>query len=320
MANQRHLRLLKSGVDAWNQWRREHPETRPDLTYADLSGAELRAANLNRADMREANLIGADLSGANLRKANLGLASLVGVDLTGADLTEANLSTTTFHKANLTETDFSQAIIGWTIFGQVNLEVALGLESARHRGPSTIGVDTIYASNGCIPEAFLRGAGVPDNFIDKVCSLVDHTIEYPSCFVSFSTKDQAFAERLHAELQDKGVRCWFAPEDMNIGDKIWDRLDQSIRLHDKLLLVLSASSIGSEWVEDEVTSAFEEERRRGKTVLFPIRLDDAVFATDEPWARKVRQRHIGDFTCWKDHDVYKRAFDRLLRDLKGDSP
>ena len=59
-------------------------------------------------------------------------------------------------------------------------------------------------------------------------------------------------------------------------------LDQSIRLHDKLLLILSRHSIGSEWVEDEVTTAFEEERKRGKTVLFPVRLDNTVSAISYP--------------------------------------
>jgi hypothetical protein len=49
--------------------------------------------------------------------------------------------------------------------------------------------------------------------------------------VVVANKDQEFAERLHAELQAKGVRCWFSPEDMKIGDKIWDRLDQSIQLN-----------------------------------------------------------------------------------------
>ena len=36
----------------------------------------------------------------------------------------------------------------------------------------------------------------------------------------------------------------------------------------------------------------------------------------EPWTRKLRdQRHIGDFTRWKQHDAYKVALDRLIRDL-----
>ena len=36
------------------------------------------------------------------------------------------------------------------------------------------------------------------------------------------------------------------------------------------------------------------------------------------WAGNVkRQRHIGDFTEWKQHDAYQSAFDRLLRNLKA---
>jgi hypothetical protein len=36
------------------------------------------------------------------------------------------------------------------------------------------------------------------------------------------------------------------------------------------------------------------------------------------WAATIRrQRHIADFTRWKEHDVYQQAFDRLLRDLKA---
>ena len=88
---------------------------------------------------------------------------------------------------------------------------------------------------------------------------------------------------------------------MKIGAKILDTIDQAIRLRDKVLLVLSETSISSEWVEDEVTKAFAEERRRGGiTVLFPIRLDDALFGTNEAWALKLRDnRNIGDFRRWK---------------------
>ena len=150
-------------------------------------------------------------------------------------------------------------------------------------------------------------------------SLNGKTFEYYSCFISYSSKDQDFADRLYADLQNKGVRCWFAPEDMKIGDKIRDRIDQSIRIHDKLLLVLSEHSINSEWVEDEVEAAYEQERQRGKTVLFPIRLDSAVMDTDKAWVAKLRRsRHIGDFSQWKDHDAYQKAFDRLMRDLKAE--
>ena len=99
--------------------------------------------------------------------------------------------------------------------------------------------------------------------------------------------------------------------------KILDAIDEAIRLRDKVLLILSEGAIASDWVEGEVTRALDEERERGRPLLFPIRLDDAVLETKEAWARQLRgQRHIGDFTRWKEHDAYRSGLERLLRDLQ----
>ncbi|HEV2423412.1 MAG TPA: toll/interleukin-1 receptor domain-containing protein [Terriglobia bacterium] len=104
---------------------------------------------------------------------------------------------------------------------------------------------------------------------------------------------------MHADLQQAKVRCWFAPEDLKIGDKFRTRIDESIRLYDKLMVILTENSIASPWVEEEVEAALEKERKSGKTVLFPIRLDDAVIETDQAWAASLRRtRHIGDFRKW----------------------
>jgi len=147
-------------------------------------------------------------------------------------------------------------------------------------------------------------------------SLAAHPIEFYSCFISYSSKDDDFARRLHADLQQNGVRCWFAPEDLKIGDKFRTRIDESIRIYDKLMVILTEHSIGSTWVEEEVEAALEKERKSRTLVLFPIRLDDAVMDTDQAWAASLRRRrHIGDFRNWKDHDAFKKAFERLLRDL-----
>jgi hypothetical protein len=169
-----------------------------------------------------------------------------------------------------------------------------------------------------MPEVFLRGCRVPEDFIVYMRSLVGKAIEFYSCFISYSSKDDAFAQRLHADLQHEGVRCWFAPEDLKIGDKFRTRIDESIRIYDKVMVVLSENSIPSGWVEKEVETAFEREQREKKLVLFPIRLDDAVIETNQAWAADIRRvRHIGDFRAWKDHDQYQKSFERLLRDLKA---
>lgn len=138
-----------------------------------------------------------------------------------------------------------------------------------------------------------------------------------SCFISYSSKDQDLANRLYTDLKSRGVRCWFAPEDLKIGDKIRDRIDESIRQRDKLLLILSENSIASDWVEHEVESALEEERQSSRIALFPIRLDGAVMDSGKAWAALIRRtRHIGDFTGWKEEGSYQKALERLLRDLE----
>jgi hypothetical protein len=113
---------------------------------------------------------------------------------------------------------------------------------------------------------------------------------------------------------------------MKGGKKMHEQIDEAIRLHDKLLLILSEASMASEWVKTEIAKARKREVREQRRVLFPIRLVD--FEELQDWenfdvdigkdsAREVREYFIPDFSNWKDHDSYRTAFDRLLRDLKA---
>jgi hypothetical protein len=171
-----------------------------------------------------------------------------------------------------------------------------------------------------LPVVFLRGCGLPENLIEYLPSLLSQPIEFYSCFISYSTKDQEFADRLHADLQVKGVRCWSAPDDLKIGDRFRQRIDEAIRLHDKLLLILSKYSVESDCVREEVESRVEREHREKRNLLFPVSLDDAVMETDAAWAASIRrQRHIGDFKSRKDHDDYSKGLQRLLRDLRTEN-
>ncbi len=145
----------------------------------------------------------------------------------------------------------------------------------------------------------------------------DPTSQYHPCFISYSHKDDAFAQKLYADLKQHGVDCWIATENIKIGDKLRPTIDRSIRTQDKLLLILSGHSINSDWVEQEVEAAFEEESKHKKAKLFPVRLDETVMETEQAWAATIRRtRLIGDFSRWKDHDAYQQTFERLLRDLK----
>jgi hypothetical protein len=232
----------------------------------------------------------------------------IAVDLRGANLCGADLR----------NVKFDGTIFGDTNFGNTNLTDAKNLELCIHRRPSTVDHRTFLNSNN-LPIEFLRGCGLPDNIIEYYKSLLGMPLQFYSCFISYSHKDEDFTQRLYADLQDNGLRCWYSPEDIKIGDKIRLSIDVAIEKHEKLLLILSEYSINSQWVEQEVEKAFEQEREENRLVLFPIRLDNAVLKAKGGWASYLKNtRNIGDFSQWKDHSSYKKAFDRLLRDLKKD--
>lgn len=334
MANRRHLAWLKkgrltlAGVDLRGA----------DLTRVDLSCVDLRKASLIGADLRRAfgsftDLREADLTGANLARVHLRFANLCRVDLQGADLQEANLYGVDLQLANLsgaklTGAKFIGPKMGGTILGNVDLSTVHALETVEHQGPSTISTDTLYRSRGQIPEVFLRGAGVPEDIITHVRILVGRPFEFYSCFISYSSKDEEFAKRLYADLNKRGVSCWFAPEDIHGGRKLEEQIDQAIRFYERLLLILSSYSMNSEWVKTEIAKARNRELQEKRQVLFPVRLVsyEAIRGwecfdadTGKDSAREIREYFIPDFSNWKKHEAYQVAFHQLLRGLKPDT-
>jgi tetratricopeptide (TPR) repeat protein len=148
-----------------------------------------------------------------------------------------------------------------------------------------------------------------------------------SCFISYSTKDQDFAERLHSDLDKNGIRCWFAPHDIQAGKKLHEQIDAAIRTHDRLLLILSEHSMNSRWVGTEIGRARQRESDENRRVLFPLAIVPyqrirtwSLFDPDtgDDSAREIRGYFVPDFSNWRDTPAYEEAFQRLVRDLQAE--
>lgn len=236
---------------------------------------------------------------------------------------------TSLQKCFLRTADLSRAFCALTNFISLDLSEAGGLDSVIHEAPSTVGIDTLFHSKGNIPESFLRGCGVPESLIQSLPLIFNSAepIQFYSCFISYSHKDEEFAKRLHSRMRDHGLRVWFAPEDAEGGKKLHEQIDEAIRIYDKLLLVLSPESMNSPWVETEIRKARKAELAEKRRKLFPIRLVD--FRTIRDWecfdadsgkdlAVEIREYFVPDFSKWNDHDSFEAAWTRLLKDLKAD--
>jgi uncharacterized protein YjbI with pentapeptide repeats len=329
------LLIVRESVSGWTSASiRGRPES---LRGMDLKSFNFSQVDFSRTDLRGTSLSGADLSFANLDEANLTRANLrstvfrrswgaslqrqitifQGTTLTRTILTEADLYAADLSKADLTKARFSE-----TLIVDCNLAGARGLESCVHNGPSTIDYRTIVKSRP-LPRSFLQGCGLTDELIE----VLNHVKDFYSCFISYSTADQEFANHLYTDLQDKGVRCWFAPHNIQGGKKIPEQIDEAIRIYDRLLLILSDASMASEWVKTEIANARQRELLEKRQMLFPIGLvpydrvkDWKAFDADtgKDSAREIREYFIPDFSNWKDHDSYQASFQRLLRDLKAE--
>jgi len=355
-----HLARLKEGAEKWNPWLMKRAEGLwdwgetgygPHPFYADLHGADLEGMDLSnfiflysdlsetklsRANLSEANLTGTYLGGANcygtifrrsLLSGNLSGATLYQADLSQADLRGALLRNTVFDRAVLDGSLWEGAIVDRATFAALDLSVAIGLDSLRHQGPSTLTVDTLALSKGKIPRAFLQGCGVAEQLIEYLPSLFNEVIQFYSCFISYSHSDKAFAQRLHETLQGRGIRCWLDEHQMLPGDDIYEQVDRAIRLWDKVLLCCSEHSLASWWVDNEIATAFDKEQQlmkeRGRKVpaLIPLNIDG--FLLSGKWqsgkATQVLQRLAADFTGWETDDrKFETQIDNVVQALRAD--
>jgi uncharacterized protein YjbI with pentapeptide repeats len=394
MANEEHVKLLKRGAKAWNEWRSDYPAIVPELARCNMEGVNLsgaflwranlersnlsrtilkdtclrlaraNTANLKGADLRGTDLTGADLgwtdlrgamlTGANLsmtklfraamnnakiRDANLIFADLTGADLSGADLSGANLSGAIFNDANLrnadltganlfsarlestkiNETDFSKTTFGFSTLINLDLSAAKNIDSVSHIGPSSVAIDTIFNSKGMIPEVFLKGAGVPDEFINFFASTRPESAPlFHSCFIYYSSKDDEYFRLLQKELLQRHIRSSYLCDSEKWDEEFWGEIDRVIANYEKLIVICSENSLKNEKASWIIERALQRGESEGTNILLPVQIDDYLAGK---WKHEKKDEVVkkvaADFTGWKkDNGKYEAGIESLMGSVR----
>jgi uncharacterized protein YjbI with pentapeptide repeats len=241
-----------------------------DLSNIDFSGSNLSGSNFSRSRLDSMDIKGTftgytSLTDCNLRRTKWEPSKLHYVRANNADFSHAEFNGATlehcqFQNAKFTKAfiaaafdgsdirgaDFTGSHIFASSFFNVDLSVAKNLNSASYHGDSRIDYQTIKLSQS-VPTPLLAACGVAHFHIPFIDAISKNSAKHPSCFISYSVKDDKFIERFRNQLANNGVRSWFAPRDLPFGASTRDVIESQIRSHDRLIVVLSKSSLQSQW-------------------------------------------------------------------------
>ena len=128
MANPDHIRILKQGVTAWNEWRQTHPDIVPDLREAKFGAFRMEGYDLSHCDMRNMRIDSCFLGNLNLSSANLqgvGINNTVlsNINLTDADMSRINIRGSILNGVNMDGADLREAVFVSLVIEKMTMSV-----------------------------------------------------------------------------------------------------------------------------------------------------------------------------------------------------
>lgn len=90
-------------------------------------------------------------------------------------------------------------------------------------------------------------------------------------FVSYSSKDKTVADSIVAAMENNGIRCWYAPRDIQPGDDWAEAITNAIDACQVFLMIFSENANQSQRVLDELNYAVSQE-----VVILPFRIENLI--------------------------------------------
>lgn len=342
MANSVHIQIFAKGKDHWNEWRKRHPDIRPDLSGFEFAYIKSNLRRYAKPGLNTTtygifmryNLVGFDLSNTNLSSCIFWEAIIQYTNFAGADLSNAefrqtwigqtNLSASNLCGATFVLTSFREVQFAFTRMGQSHFAYSpfldcTGLESVVHLSQSHVDFLTL-AHSKLVSFAFAEHFGLSKDVFEKISGL--EVERYKDCFISYSTRDTHFVTTLWTALINCKIPVWFAPRDYRLNTPWFKKelidyelsrdLYNMVDASDVVILILSNDSLKSKWVEAEI-------RRVRDQIILPIQIGDldSQAIQGNTWYNSIKDYMTIDARSWQnDEIIFRKMLATLLYNIQ----
>ncbi len=106
-------------------------------------------------------------------------------------------------------------------------------------------------------------------------------------FISHSHQDKEFVDKLAKMLVLAKHHVWVDRWELKLGDSLTSRIQESLTTSSAILVILSKSSVASEWCKRELNAGLIRELEEQNTIVMPVVIDDCtipLFLKDKLYA------------------------------------
>lgn len=106
-------------------------------------------------------------------------------------------------------------------------------------------------------------------------------------FISHSHQDKDFVDALATNLIRRRENVWVDRWELRVGDSLINRIQSAITTASSLVIVLSKSSVASEWCKKELNAGLIRELEERRVIVLPLLLEDCdipLFLKDKKYA------------------------------------
>ena len=90
-------------------------------------------------------------------------------------------------------------------------------------------------------------------------------------FISHSSRDKKFVRTLKDCLHENSIETWFDEDQLDLGDSLINKLENALNTSSHLVIILSPTSVESDWVKYELKKALSNQRTGLMQKIIPIK-------------------------------------------------